>query len=246
MFLKSEKFLKISNRNLRILFRYLTEVLIIFIGITISFAFEQWREDQREKKALIELTESLLNDLKTSQEELKIDYTGSRMWVARMDSIRIFGPQKKLSPQQLQWFYAVITGQEMFLFKPYNPTYTSASTTSQWNQLPDTIRSEIYRVNQHQLRFLSLLYDQQQENITHFRLIMLDPTAMHLPIASSEAMIPDYEVFSTLINQPNCQNLINQILVTEKMCYIKNEVTVKSMAVLEKNLEQYLELLRDS
>jgi hypothetical protein len=237
---------KISNRKLRAPLRYLTEIVIIFIGITISFAFEQWREDQRQKKALIELTESLLIDLKTSQKELEIDLTGSGMWVDRMDSIRVFGLQKKLTQQQLQWFYAVVTGQEMFLFKPYSPTYSSASTTTQWNQLPDTIRAEIYRVNQHQLRFLALLYEQQQENITHFRLAMSNPSAMHLPLANAQMISPDYEILSKLITQDNCQNLINQILITEKMCYLKNESTIKIMSNLEKNLEQYLSVLRDS
>jgi hypothetical protein len=37
---------------------YIVEIVIIFIGITISFLFEQWREDNRQKQALIELAES--------------------------------------------------------------------------------------------------------------------------------------------------------------------------------------------
>jgi hypothetical protein len=136
--------------------------------------------------------------------------------------------------------------QEIFLFKPYSPTYSSASNTTQWSQLPDTIRAEIYRVYQQRLRFLSLLYDQQQENITHFRLAMSDPGALHVPLTNAASMSPDYNVFSEMITQTNCQNLIHQILITEKLCLKGNQSTIDAIVELENDLEEYLKLLRDS
>ena len=231
---------KVSRRNLRILFRYLTEILIIFIGITISFAFEQWREDERQKDALVEITKSLLNDTKTARQELLQDQPESGMWIARTDSIRVFGTQKKLSAQQLDWFYSLGTGQFTFLFEAGSPTFKSVSSTSQWNEFPDTIRTKIYRVYNNKLQYAALLYNQQMENITHFRLRLLESES------SFASANPDYTALSAMIAQENWQNLANQVWITERKCHIQNEAAIKAMQELEKDLEEYLRQLQKS
>jgi hypothetical protein len=244
MFFKIEKLKAVSGSKLKILFRYLAEIVIIFIGITISFAFEQWREEQRQKDSLIELTKSLLNDTKIARTELSRDQPESAMWIARLDSIRTYAPQKNLSPQQLEWFYYLATGQFTFLFEAHSATFESASATSLWNQLPDTIRTKVYRVYNNKLQYASLLYDQQQENITHFRLGMLESDGLLLPAANPTDSGPDYAAFSNIITQKNWQNLANQAWITERKCYKQNEEAIAAMLELEKDLEMYLKQLR--
>jgi hypothetical protein len=245
MLFKTQNLLKVSRRTVKILLRYTAEIVIIFIGITISFAFEQWREDQRQHDALIGITESLLGDTKAARKELQQDQPVSAIWIARIDSVRTLAPQKKLSPDQLQWFYRVITGQYTFLFEAYSSTFKSVSATTQWTELPDTIRTKIYRVFNNKLLYGSLLYNQQQENITHFRLSMLEKGALPLPLTDPVKLSPDTQVLEDLLTQDHWQNMITQVLITEKMCYQQNEVTIQFMGELENDLEQYLKILRN-
>ena len=245
MLFKTQNLLKLSRRGVKISLRYLTEIIIIFIGITISFAFEQWREDQRKHDALIGITESLLGDTRAARKELQQDQPVSAIWISGIDSVRILAPQKKLSTNQLQWFYRVITGQYTFLFEAYSSTFKSISATSQWTELPDTIRTKIYRVFNNKLLYGSLLYNQQQENITHFRLSMLEKGAMPLPLTDGINLTPDTSVLEDLLTQDHWQNMITQVLITEKMCYQQNEATIRFMEELEKDLEQYLKILRN-
>jgi hypothetical protein len=43
-----------TNSTSKIILRYLAEITIIFLGITISFLFDQWREEIKKKNDLIE------------------------------------------------------------------------------------------------------------------------------------------------------------------------------------------------
>ena len=107
----------------RTLLGYGGEVAIIFIGITISFLFEQWWEERQEKKDLIELSESLINDAKSLKAKLKDDLEGSDEWIRVLDSIHTERISTHVSKQHLVWLYRLISGQELFLFVPQSPAY---------------------------------------------------------------------------------------------------------------------------
>src|SRR5688572_6784170 len=102
----------------QLLLRYLAEVIIIFLGITISFVFEQWREGKRQEKALVELSASLLMDIDALKTKLKEDLGGSSAWIRQLDSLRVQRTSAKVSERQLKWFYRMTTGQYIFLFDP--------------------------------------------------------------------------------------------------------------------------------
>src|SRR5690349_13263475 len=97
------KFLK-PNSVLQLGLRYMAEVLIIFLGITFSFLFDQWREERQKRKDLIELSQSLLRDVEGLKVKLKDDLGGSATWIDQLDSLRIERTTKKISARQLNWF----------------------------------------------------------------------------------------------------------------------------------------------
>src|SRR6187551_901407 len=72
---------------MKILSKYIFEVIVIFIGITMSFIFEEWRgsrsDDQKEK----EYYSLLLSDLKSDSIALATVFDGIRFEQPRRDSI---------------------------------------------------------------------------------------------------------------------------------------------------------------
>ena len=125
---------------------YLVEIVIIFIGITISFLFEQWREENRQKENLIGLAESLIRDAKIGKAHLESDLNGTNTWLLNLDSLRIQHEQQNFSESKLSWFYNLMIGKEFGLFDPKSPAYLSAISSGLLTQLPDSIQIKIYKV----------------------------------------------------------------------------------------------------
>jgi len=114
--------LKETKSVFSILLRYGAEVVIIFIGITISFLFEQWQEETRERKELIELSESLIRDAESLKVKLADDLEGSAEWIRDLDSIHVERTSKQVSEAHLTWLYQLISGHDLFLFDPQSPS----------------------------------------------------------------------------------------------------------------------------
>jgi len=60
-----------SSSITQLILRYVAEIIIIFVGITVSFIFDQWREDIKKKKDLVELSQALLTDIDALKIKLK-------------------------------------------------------------------------------------------------------------------------------------------------------------------------------
>lgn len=225
----------------KLLLTYLVEVIIIFLGITISFLFEQWREEKRQKKELIELSESLLTDIHALKAKLTDDRSGSSAWISQLDSLRIQRTSGKMSERQLTWFYKMATGQFIFLFDPYSPTYMSAAGSGLVHELPDSIRNQLYDLYRVQLPFFQLLYDQQQENITNFRNHTLVPANTYLYRTEASPISPDLNMVAKEIQRPVYGNFINQIIITEKKVYQLNKEAFDTLTALQGSLRNYID-----
>ena len=102
---------------------YFIEIVIIFIGITISFLFEQWREENRQKQELIELAESLIRDAELEKAHLQSDLKGTNTWLQNLDSLRIQRDVENIGESELLWFYQLLIGKEFGLFDRNSPAY---------------------------------------------------------------------------------------------------------------------------
>lgn len=224
----------------QLLLQYLAEVIIIFLGITISFLFEQWREEKRQQKELIELSESLLTDIGGLKAKLKEDLDGSTNWIAQLDSLRQQRITNKFSAPQLKWFYRMVTGQTIFLFDPSSPSYMSAVGSGIVNELPDSIKNQLYNTYRKQLPLFQLLYDQQQESITNFRNTIMIPTSTYFSEKEGSLINLDADLLAKEIQHPVYGNFINQIILTEKEVYAMNEDIYNSLTTLEGSLQNYI------
>jgi uncharacterized protein YjiS (DUF1127 family) len=228
----------------KLLLTYLVEVIIIFLGITISFLFEQWREEARQKKELIELSESLLADIDALKAKLADDRSGSSAWISQLDSLRIQRSSGEMSERHLTWFHKMITGQFVFLFDPYSPTYMSAAGSGLVHELPDSIRNQLYDLYRVQLPFFQLLYDQQQANVTNFRNQTLVPANTYLYRTEPSAISPDLNMLFKEIQRPVYGNFINQVIITEKKVYEMNKDAFDTLIDLQGSLRNYIDAVK--
>jgi hypothetical protein len=236
MFFRKVKY----NTTTRVMGRYLAEIMIIFVGITISFVFEQWREEQKKKSERIELVKSLLADVNALKVKLKEDLGGSLNWISQLDSLRNQRTSKKFSDRQLNWFYKMASGQIIFLFDPYSPTYMSSVANGTLNELPEHIKNQLYIVYRVKLPFFELLYNQQQENILSFRNTTMITSNSYLYETKPSAIHPDMKLLSVEIQRSDYGNFINQIIITEREVLKLNEEASASLTELENSLHEYI------
>lgn len=151
-----------KKKFFKILGRYLTEIVVIFIGITISFMFDEWREGRNNRQKEKEFVRSLITDLKEKKNEIKDDSTGSIRTIQVIDSCFIYFYQSKEPPDELtkDLLSRIQTPQ---LFSPSTPTYKSSSSTGQWQQLPDSLRRMTYSAYEKHLFLLESYYKRLDE-----------------------------------------------------------------------------------
>lgn len=234
-----------KSKPLRLILRYAAEVLIIFLGITISFLFDRWREDRQKREDLIELSQSLMMDIGGLKTKLIEERGGSETWIRQLDSLRSQRITNSTTERQLFWFYRLITGQIAFLFESHSPTYLSAANSSLYAELPDSLKNDLYTLYQVRLPFFQLLYNQQGENVTHFRNNVVVTSGADLYHQDATQLRPDLKKLAQELQRPAYGNFINQVIILEREVYALNESNTKYLTVLEKSLLNYITELKD-
>ncbi len=223
---------------------YFVEITIIFIGITISFLFEQWREENRQRQDLIGLAESLIRDAKIGKAHLESDLNGTNTWLLNLDSLRIQRDLEKISDSKLFWFYNLLTGKEFGLFDSKSPAYLSAISSGLLTKLPDTIQIKIYSVYESQLPDLQHLYEQQNETAKYFRNEILIHSNTYLYHKNASTVSIDLKMFAHEVQQPIYGNLINQFFTAEKVIRSKNIKITEDFDSIIGSLRDYIEILK--
>ncbi len=238
--LNKNKFKSIYHR----LLVYFVEIAIIFIGITISFLFEQWREENKQRQELIGLAESLVRDAEIGKAHLESDLKGTKTWLLNLDSLRIQRDLERMSDSKLNWFYNLLTGKEFGLFDSKSPAYLSAISSGLLTKLPDTIQIKIYNVYESKLPDLQHLYDQQNETAKYFRNEVMIHSNTYLYHKNASTVSIDLEKFAHEVQQPIYGNLINQIFTAEKLVRSRNIKITEDLDSIIKTLRDYIEVLK--
>lgn len=223
---------------------YFVEIAIIFIGITISFLFEQWREENSQRQELIGLAESLIRDAEIGKTHLESDLNGTNTWLLNLDSLRIQRDLEKIDESKLFWLYNLLTGKTFGLFDSKSPAYLSAISSGLLTKLPDTIQIKIYNVYESKLPDLQHLYDQQNETAKYFRNEIMIHSNTYLYHKNASTVSIDLEKFAHEVQQPIYGNLINQIFTAEKVVRSRNIKITEDLDSIIKTLRDYIKILK--
>jgi hypothetical protein len=223
---------------------YSAEIIIIFIGISISFLFEQWREENRQKQELIELAESLLRDVKIVNGHLKSDLKGTDYWLLTLDSLRTQRDIEKIGESELLWLHSFLTGRLFGLFDSKSPAYLSAINNGQLTQLPDSIQLKIYLMYEDALPNLQYVYEQQLETAKYFRNEFMLHSNIYLYKTNSSIVSIDFKKFGQEVQRPVYGNFINQIIGAEEGVRNVNISLTEHIDSIIKTLDEYIKVLK--
>ena len=222
-------------RIARLIGRYTAEIAIIFIGITISFLFDQWRSERAGLKAQEEFLESLITDLKAKKDELTYDNPQAKLWIQRLDSIQKFRSSGKVSEKQLIWFHSIMLRGGTFFFNSSTPTFTGAIGTPVWQSLADSTKRHIYHVYMEDLEWNHLAYRQLSETMNLFRNSEMTANGILSLNLSEESSQQDLDAFAREIARPPYGGVIQNIIAGEKFLLEKGQ---DSAADIEKLIEE--------
>ncbi|MBS1555568.1 MAG: hypothetical protein JSU09_11625 [Bacteroidetes bacterium] len=228
------------------LLTYFVEIVIIFIGITISFLFEQWREENRQKQELIELAESLIRDAELEKAHLQSDLKGTNNWLQNLDSLRIQRDVENIGESELLWFYQLLIGKEFGLFDRNSPAYLSAINSGILIKLPDSIQRKIYNVYESKLPDLQHLYEQQNETANYFRNQIMIQSKTYLYHKQASTISIDLKKFAHEVQQPVYGNLINQFFTAEQIIQKSNIKITNDFESVIRSLRDFIEVLKKS
>lgn len=89
----------IRKTNFKLNWKYaLGEICLIFIGISLAIAFQNWNDQRRLRVKEKELLSQLKTDLNSLRSELGIDITYEKAFIAYTDSILLFDPSSNSRP----------------------------------------------------------------------------------------------------------------------------------------------------
>ncbi|MFL5730892.1 MAG: hypothetical protein ACJ75J_15495 [Cytophagaceae bacterium] len=144
-------------------FEYLFDVVVIFVGITISFYADNWKRSNEESQLEAEYLNGFLQDLKSDKEKLEMAMVSAG--VVNASSIKLLGyiGRKEFQPDSFYFHSAQIL--EVIDFKPNMHTYEEIKSTSQLKLIKDDqLRKQIidlYEFYKH-LDFVDMLARKQQ------------------------------------------------------------------------------------
>ena len=144
-----------SNKKV---YKFLFEVVTIFIGITLSFAFEEYRQNRNERNNRDEIIRSLIADIEFKKKEIQDDIEAIKWQYQVIDSCILFSKKMQKVPKSLIRDLHSALAADYSNFDSTTPSYLSLTATGIWQQLPDTLRRRIYSSYNSDFKYLEIMY----------------------------------------------------------------------------------------
>lgn len=226
--------------------RYAAEILVIFIGITISFMFDEWNQGRQKVQREIAYVESLLTDIAIKKEELKNDSPHALRWIDRLDSINKNRFSDQLPEKQVAWFYGILSGGDIFFFLSSTPSYNTSFSTGLWQDLPDSVRREVYNLFMDDFEYDRMIYTELKATMSNFRNSYMMSFGLLESGTRNGLAGSALKAFREEIRKQPYENVINEIIIQEKDLYQRNMNSINKIDVVSGMLRNYLSALKNS
>lgn len=180
-------------------YKYLFEFLTIFIGITLSFVFEEFRVARQDSAVRKEMMKTLAFEMEAKKKELDTDEKLFEEIYQKIDScILLSQTNQKLSNEQIRYLYFSLDNDHSF-FDTRTPSYISLSTSGIWQTLPTSLQRGIYDVYNVDFRFLEVMYQTLTEYSSFIQQKHLVPLSLIYPIGKE----PNYSLTNQVLSNNN-------------------------------------------
>jgi hypothetical protein len=226
--------------------RYATEILVIFIGITISFMFDEWNQNRQKSQREVAYVESLLTDISLKKLELQEDSPSALVWIDRLDSINQRRVTGQVPNAQVNWLYQILTNGDIFFFLSSTPSYNTSFTTGMWQDLPDSVRRQVYDLFVVDFEYNRMIYDELKSTMSNFRNGYMISSGLLVSGTRNELRDDQMKEFRNDLRKQPYENVINEIIIQEKDLYRRNMNSIKRIDEVSRVLNNYLAALRNS
>lgn len=134
---------------------YTAEVLVIFLGITFSYLFDEWRSEKKERLAEAKLLRQFQTELTNKLEEIHGDAGDASIieLTSMLDSLsgRIISHEIHalvLPRQQYSMLNRNARNITAYFFSTTTPAFTSAGTGNLWPIMPDSVNQSLQEITQ--------------------------------------------------------------------------------------------------
>jgi len=163
---------KKSNKNItKKLGRYLTEILVIIIGITLSFALNEWNKSRNDHKAYKNHLENLTNDLEIDFKQMNSDIASvSRIQKSLMYALK-YNPSNRDSIPRLS--EAINETMSYINFLPNNNTYRMLNSTGGLDVFRNKeLVSELNKLYQYDYAYIEMM-EKHKDKVLYSHLLPL-------------------------------------------------------------------------
>jgi len=230
------------RRVIKTAVKYIIEIVVIFVGITISFFFDEWKQGRELLHRKIAYTESLIYEIGLKKKELISDSPAALVWISRLDSINANRLSGKVTEKQLTWFFEVMTRRTTFFFNGSTPSFNTISTV--WQELPDTIQLQIHSLFLQDFGYNELIYKDLRTTIIDFRTHFLIPFADMNFVDKGGGSNLNFKLFGEEIKKQAYGNLIAEIMIQEGSLYKIDKRAISKIESLRKNLTKFISDLK--
>ncbi len=172
---------------------YVAEILVVFVGITLSFFFDEWRKDRRDEKRKTELIESLYKDVSVKIAEMRSDSQDVEFLLEGLGQVVKSSEAGGITAKERDFIF-LISNLPPAYFDWNTPTYDYAASTEDWFLLPDSLQRVLHHFYYNSLNFCRETYATKQ-NATTDLVNRLTATLRPLPLR-----LPGNEPFSYRYN----------------------------------------------
>jgi len=223
--------------------RFLAEILVIFIGITMSFLFDQWRKGQEIQDKQREIVAALLTDLQIKKEEFQHDTPSCKFWIDRLDSIQRSRLTGTTPDVQVKWFWEIIARGDIFFFTPETEGYRNAQNTDVFQAFPDSIRRSLHSVFFEYFGYNQIIYAETKNTITQFRNQVIIPSGRLGRLEGQLNQPEEMELLRQEMKKPAYGNFINEVILQEEKLAKLNGNSERAIEKLIDKLNTYLKAL---
>lgn len=166
------------TENLRKYFiRYSVELVVIFTGITLSFAFDEWRKERDDRAEERRVLLSLQRDLARKLNELMSDSSGLATLGGVADSLRTQLYQTRVGDERYVRWVSLTWGTN-YLFNPTTAAYKIVTQTGKLDLLTDdSLTSSIVELHEYAFPALTKAYARHEA----FDDARLQPLSRNIP-----------------------------------------------------------------
>ena len=185
---------------------YLAEALIVFMGITGGFLFEEWRTDRDNWAKRKEVLESLRKDVVFKMTEISTDSFGFRLMMNSSIVLQKAAYDYMPYHDSLRAHYFNVFNIDWF-FDDTTPAYQALKEQNDWDLIQsDSLRNQIYQFYESSLRAVSIFYD----DVNNYHLNVMTPVMLTAERYRSSNGTPNISLMldlKSVINHPSSASM---------------------------------------